>query len=365
MYKLLLFPLSLLYGFIISLRNFLYDSTIISSTSFEISTISIGNLSLGGTGKSPHLEYIIELLRNEFNIAVLSRGYKRKTKGFQIVKINTPYEEIGDEPKQFKLKFPRVKVFVSENRVEGIKKINEIDKNIDVILLDDAFQHRKLKPKISILLTEYNNPFYEDKFFPLGNLRDSKKEYHRANIIIVTKCPQNIKPIDRRIIISKINLLPFQSIYFTKINYDSIKPCFDNSNNLITIKQIKKEKYNILIVTGIAKHKYLLEYINTNINKQTKHLNFPDHNIYTKKNINTIAKLFSEMKNERKIIITTEKDAIKFKENKYIDSKLKQHIYYIPIKIDFLFDSKQEFNTKLYNYAKKNKSDYELHTGSN
>ena len=364
MFRWLLYPFSILYKIIIKIRNFLYDINLISSKEFNQTIITIGNLSVGGTGKTPHTEFLINLLKDSFNIAVLSRGYKRKSKGFVLADNSSTYKDIGDEPKQIYSKFPDTKVAVCINRIEGINKLLEIDKEIDIFLLDDAFQHRKLKPSFAILLTEYNNLFCDDYMLPFGRLRDSVSEYHRANIIIITKCPKKLTPIERRIVSKKINLLPYQVIYFTYIEYDVPTPLFKNTNNNFLTSKIKSN-LSILIISGIANSTPFVDYIKNNISKNITHLKFPDHFSYKKNSIKKIISTFAKIINKNKIIITTEKDAVRLQDNIHIDNELKNKIYYIPIRIRFLFNSKNEFNHNISKYVRKNKANYKLLTSKN
>ncbi len=357
--RLFLLPFALIYQSISWIRNFLYDNGIFKSTGFGISVISIGNLTVGGTGKTPHTEFLLKNLYKDFNVAMLSRGYKRKSKGFLLADNNSTFDDIGDEPKQIKMKCPKINVAVCNNRVEGVKKLLIHDENIDIIILDDAHQHRKINASINILLTDYNNLFIKDSFLPHGRLRDNISQYERANIIIVTKCSPELKPIDRRIISKDINLLPYQKIYFSYIKYGKITPVFKYHKN-----KINKET-QILLITGIANPKPLVEYLEQNISKHITHLDFPDHFSFDKKSIDNINNVFMELKSENKIIITTEKDAVRLRENTFLIDNVKKLLNYIPIEIDFLFETKESFNNQIINYVKKNKANQRLHTKTN
>ncbi len=354
----LLLPFSILYQIITWFRNFLYDNEILKSKEFDISVISIGNLTVGGTGKTPHTEYLIRLFSSIFNIAILSRGYKRKTKGFILVNSKSTYEDIGDEPKQMQMKFPKVKIAVCRKRTEGVTKLLNYDKNISTVILDDAHQHRKITPSLMILLTDYNNLFYNDSFMPYGKLRDNISQYKRANIIIITKCPLGLKPIERRIIAQDLNLMPYQTIFFTYIKYGKIKH----------IKKSKRAKVNsktkILLITGIANAKPLVEYLEKTT-KNIIHINFPDHFSFNKKSIEKINTTFNKIDTEDKIIITTEKDAVRLRNNNLLTLEVSNFLYYIPIEIDFLFQTKNEFNNQIINYVRKNKANYDLRTTKN
>jgi len=357
--RLLLLPFAFLYQTISWIRNFLYDNGIFKSTGFGISVISIGNLTVGGTGKTPHTEFLLKNLHKDFNIAMLSRGYKRKSKGFLLADENSSFADIGDEPKQIKMKCPKIKVAVCKSRVEGVKKLLNHDQNIDIIILDDAHQHRKIKAGINILLTDYNNLFIHDSFLPYGRLRDNKSQYERANIIIITKCSTDLKPIDRRIISTDINLLPYQKIFFSYIKYGEITPVFKFKKN-----KINKET-QILLITGIANSKPLIEYLEKNISKNITHFDFPDHFSFDKKSIQKINNGFMQIKSDNKIIITTEKDAVRFRENLLLNDNIKKFFNYIPIEIDFLFETKEGFNNQIINYVRKNKANQRLHSKTN
>ncbi|MDO8927442.1 MAG: tetraacyldisaccharide 4'-kinase, partial [Bacteroidota bacterium] len=228
MFKLLLYPLSAVYGLIVSMRNFMYDYKLFKSTEFEIPVISIGNITVGGTGKTPHTEYLVNLLQKQFQVTTISRGYKRKTKGYQEVEVDSLASNVGDEPLQIKTKFSDIQVIVDESRVHAIEKIQKQDaaKLPDIILLDDAFQHRSVSAGINILLIDFNRPIDKDQLMPVGRLREAKWEMRRANVIIYTKCPQEINAITRRIIMNEVNLRPYQNLFFTTMVYEPLTPVF-------------------------------------------------------------------------------------------------------------------------------------------
>jgi len=351
MLRKLLFPFSILYGFIVSVRNYLFDINILKSKEFDIPIISVGNITVGGTGKTPHVEYLISILKSEFKLAILSRGYKRKTKGFYIANSASKANEIGDEPAQINNKFEEVVVAVDEKRVNGISKLSE--KNIDVIILDDAYQHRYVKPGLSILLIDYNRPIHKDIILPAGNLRESKKGQTRADIIIVTKVPNNFKPIDIGLFSDKIKPNYNQKIFFTGFKYGYFKPVFFKNMQIPDDFVFNSNIYTILIVTAIAYPKPLIEYLKK-YSKDINNINFIDHSDYDSKRINKIFNIFENITNNKKIIITTEKDTVKIKENSNFNNILKQNMFYIPIEIDFI-KGKNEFDNQIINYVKKNK----------
>ncbi|MBE9467199.1 MAG: tetraacyldisaccharide 4'-kinase [Bacteroidetes bacterium] len=347
MFKWLLFPFSIIYGFFVSIRNRFFDYNFINSHEFELPVINVGNITVGGTGKTPHVEYLISLLKDQFNIATLSRGYKRKTKGFIIADDKSSAKKIGDEPKQIKSKFPEITVAVDADRVNGIKKIVKKIKP-SAIILDDAFQHRYVKPGLSILLIDYNKPIFEDNLLPYGRLRESYHEHKRADIIIVSKSPELISPLEKRIFSKNLNIFPFQQLFFTKIKYKDLKPVYNNKMSLSLIK-CKEENYSFLLVTGIANSKPLSKYLNE-FSENIQHIGFRDHHSFSKRNLEKIIKEFGKIKNEKKIIITTEKDAMRLGELKNADSFSKLPLFYLPIEIEFLNNEGDKFNKRIVDF---------------
>ncbi|MCK5027983.1 MAG: tetraacyldisaccharide 4'-kinase [Bacteroidales bacterium] len=355
-----LFPLSLLYGFIIYIRNRLFDYNLFKSNQFNIPLISVGNITVGGTGKTPHIEYLTNLLKSEFKVATLSRGYKRKSKGFILSTINSTDTEIGDEPKQIKQKFPDIDVAVDESRTRGINKLIQ-QKNPDVILLDDAFQHRKVNPGLSILLIDFSRPINKDFMLPFGNLREQEFEKRRAKIIIVTKSPNDLKPIERRIIFNEIKPYPFQHVFFTCFDYGKITPVFGNSEN--KIEDNISKNYEVLLVTGIANPKPLKKYILENISKNIHNLEYSDHYSFKDSDFKTITRKFKEIGSDNKIIITTEKDAMRLQKFSNIADNLKESFFYIPIQVKFLNNRTDNFNQQVIEYVRKNKEHSFLYPG--
>lgn len=347
-FKFLLFPFAIIYSIIANLRNFLFDKNIFKSKKFDqIKVITIGNLSVGGTGKTPHTEKVVSLLKNNNKIAVLSRGYKRKTKGFLYVNPNDNYLNTGDEPLQISQKFEDITVAVCENRRFGIDKIIK-DNNVKYIILDDGFQHRRVKPNISILLTEYNSPFFKDFFLPVGFLRDNRKEYKRADIIIVTKCSDNIKKEDIDSFTKKLNPKFNQKIFFSKIIYSELENLYN--------KNLKKEinrNTTILLLSGIAKTQYLYNYIKKHYSSDIINIEYSDHKNFTKQDIEKIISTYEKITNKNKIIITTEKDSIRLKKTD-INSEIQNIIFVQKIKIEFLFDTEKDFLQQISNFWTNN-----------
>jgi len=349
---LLLYPVSIIYRIVVNIRNTLFDLKILKSKEFDIPVISVGNITVGGTGKTPVTEYLVNLLRHKFNVAVLSRGYKRKTKGFYIADETSSVETIGDEPLQIKLKFPDIAVAVSEKRVKGIQKLLDSGLNIELVILDDAFQHRYVKPGLSILLVDFTQPFLKDYYLPYGRLRESPYERDRAEIIIVTKAPENIKPIDMRIMASDLTLKPYQTLYFSQIKYKGLMPVFENQLFSIDQDTIKRNNYSLLLVTGIGNPKPIEDYCNK-LCEDIHFLRFPDHHKYDDKDLKKIIKSFDSIDNNNKIIITTEKDALRIKNISSTKKEHKELFFYYPIEMKILNEEQTELNKRILSFVKK------------
>lgn len=332
----ILYPLSLLYGLITSVRNFLYNINLLKSIQFKTPIIVVGNLSVGGTGKTPQIEYLIRLLQNEYKVAVLSRGYKRKSKGFILADETVSAEIIGDEPYQYFKKFPNIVVCVDVDRINGIQQLEALENPPDIILLDDAFQHRKVKTRLNILLTPYNDLYVDDVMLPTGNLRENKFGAKRAQVIIVTKCPVNISENERIKISKKLNPSLNQQVFFTKIEYD------DELKGVSNLNLSDLEKTEILLVTGIANPMPLALYL-TSKKIKFKHLKYPDHYHFKESDIATISKEFKFLKSNKKIVLTTEKDYVR------IFAKL-PNLKYISIETKFV-DEKLVFDKLIKKYV--------------
>ncbi|MEA2041133.1 MAG: tetraacyldisaccharide 4'-kinase [Bacteroidota bacterium] len=346
---LILYPISLIYGFITKVRNTLYDIKIFKSQEFYVPIISIGNITVGGTGKTPMTEYLTEILKSQYKVAILSRGYKRKTKGFILADKNSTVEQIGDEPLQMKKKNPDITVAVGENRVSAIKKIMTNDPKISLIILDDAFQHRKIKPGLSILLIDYNRPLFKDYYLPYGRLRESRNELHRAHIILITKTPDTLKPIDMRIVSKNYKLKPYQTMYFSGIEYKKPEPVFTNKSGKANIERVNNSE--VLLITGIANPAPLIQYIEKENNTVT-HLKFKDHHNFSNKNIDKIIDTFDNIKGENKLIITTEKDALRLQKFSDMFSGIKTQFYFVPIGVKLINPEEDEFKIQINDYIK-------------
>lgn len=364
MLKILLYPFSLIYGLIVYIRNMLYDSNVFKSTEFEIPVISIGNITVGGTGKTPHTEYIVRLLKkHDVNVATLSRGYKRKTKGFFLVQETSDVQNVGDEPLQIKLKFQAATVAVDENRVHGIETLLKDKQNSpDVILLDDAFQHRKVTPGINILLIDYNRPIEEDHLLPMGRLRERAYQQRRANVIIYTKCPDEITPITRRIIMKSVNLRPYQSLYFTKMIYGAPQPVFPELAKETPV--FKNKNVNSIMLSGIANPSQFRNYLNSN-STLIDEIVFGDHHNFTNRDFKQIEQLFETHKSKNIFILTTEKDAVRLRFADNLSDEVKASLFYVPVEIKFLESEGKSFNKKIVGYVKDNRSNRRLHQRTN
>lgn len=342
--RIVLFPFSLIYGLIVVIRNLLFDKKIIRSAQFNLPIICVGNLSVGGTGKSPTVEYLIKTLIDQYKLATLSRGYKRKTKGYALATAGTTALEIGDEPMQFHSKFANVAVAVGEERVVAIPQLLHDRPETQVIILDDAFQHRSIIAGFNILLTECNNLFTRDFFLPTGDLRDQRSSYKRADIIIVTKCPSDFSTNDREKIIKEIKPLPHQKVFFSCIKYG------------IPYHIITKEERNIstaddvLLVCGIANPLPLKGFITEHARAYDQML-FSDHHIFTIDDLHKITEEYKQIENNQKFILTTEKDAVRLV--KFQQELQHVPLFVLPITINFLFGEASIFDNIVINFIKE------------
>jgi len=318
--KIFLYPFSLLYGLGISIRNGFYETEMLKGSKFNLPVISVGNLTVGGSGKTPHIEYLIVLLKEHLNVATLSRGYKRKTKGFRQVERKDNVSAAGDEPLQFKRKFPDIAVAVAESRNIGIPQFLHVQPNIQVILLDDAFQHRSVIPGLNILLTEYSKPFFADALMPAGRLRDNKSSYKRADVIIVSKCPDTIQEEERKNLIALIDpfhyLTPYQIFDFSK-------------------KLLPEPSASIILISAIASTDYLITHLEEEYD-EIINMKYEDHHYFTKVDLEQLVLTFNQIQNPNKYILTTEKDGIRLGEHYNYISQNNLPIYILPIKVAFL-----------------------------
>jgi tetraacyldisaccharide 4'-kinase len=351
---LFLYPLSILYRLITDIRNILYDTGILSSAKFSIPVICIGNITVGGTGKTPHTEYLIRLLRNEFKVAVLSRGYKRKSKGFMIVTPSSVARETGDEPLQIARKFPDIVTAVDKKRSNGIKTIMKDYPETDVIIMDDGFQHRSVKPGLSVILTDYTRLITRDHMMPYGRLRENRSNRKRADIIVISKTPEDISETTISEITDELKSHPVQKLFFTKTLYRELTPVFENvTSGISPISVSGKKKYGVVLVTGIAVPDPLLLFLEKQF-KEIIHLDFADHHFYNEKDIVKIQSSWKSLKSEEKLLITTEKDAVRLREFSNLEDPLKRAFYCIPVEVSFLKDDNHEFDNLIIDYVRKN-----------
>lgn len=347
-----LIPLSWLYGIGVGFRNQLFNIGLLKQHDYDIPIISVGNITVGGAGKTPHVEYLIRLLKDKVKVAVLSRGYKRKTHGYVLANDSSTVTDIGDEPYQMKQKYQDVHIAVDKKRVDGIAHITgDAETNdTDVILLDDAFQHRYVKPGINILLVDYHRLIIYDKLLPAGRLREPQSGKNRADIVIITKCPKDLKPMEFRVLTKAMNLYPYQSLYFTTIEYESLTPLFAKEKSTIE-KEALGDKH-VMLITGIASPKQIIIDLKPHVKEMTT-LAFSDHHQFKSKDIMKINETFNAIKGE-KIIVTTEKDATRLEQLEGLSEEVKQNLYVLPIKVKFMINQEEEFNDKIIDYVRKN-----------
>ncbi|HMP28350.1 MAG TPA: tetraacyldisaccharide 4'-kinase [Saprospiraceae bacterium] len=340
--KLLLWPFSLVYGISIGIRNALYEVDLLKSARFGLPIISIGNLSVGGAGKTPHVEYLINLLQPYINIGVLSRGYNRSSKGFRFVHQDDSALEAGDEPLMYAKKYQDVVVAVCESRATGIPEMVKRFADLETIILDDAFQHRSVLPDINMLLTSFDNLYINDCLLPMGRLREKKSSSERADIIIVTKVPLDLSYEEAMKIKTQIAPLDYQSVYFTKYRYGN-PYSFYETNRTLDLKKIRA----VILVTAIANTSYLMSYLDQ-FNADIKSLAYEDHRYFTEYDIKNIIDTYKSVSDEQgKIILTTEKDATRLAIHYNTLIKERINVFVLPITVDFLFNQKEDFNKEI------------------
>ena len=350
----ILYPFSLLYGLVIAIRNFLFDQGIIPSTRFKIPIISVGNLAVGGTGKTPHTEFILSILKDERKSAVLSRGYKRSTKGFKLADEKSDSLIIGDEPFQIFQKFPDVTVAVDEKRVHGVKKLQEIIPDLQLIVLDDAFQHRFIQAGLSILLTDYSNLYSRDLLLPAGTLREWKNGSKRADIIVVTKCPDDFTPIGMRLIETELKPETNQLLFFSRYIYDELLPVFpDLSSEEWTYNRLKENDASVLLVTGIVSPHSIVNQLDK-FTKNVETLFFPDHHAFLPKDFDLMSKVYEKFPTDEKILLVTQKDASRLISNPDFPQSLKSRTYTLPVRVEILHNQENLFIQKIKNYVVEN-----------
>lgn len=349
----LLFPLSLLYGLVVAVRNWLYDREILPSKEHDIPVICVGNLAVGGTGKTSHTEYLIGALKPHFRVAVLSRGYRRKSRGFRIVSANDSVAVAGDEPLQIALKFNDITVAVDSDRNNGISEIMRQRPDTEVIIMDDGFQHRSVTPGRSIILTEYSNLYINDTLLPAGRLREHSSGSRRADFILITKSPASVNPMEMRIIAKNIDKYPYQNIYFTALKYGAPLPVFPGSAKTVKSEEEMKEKQCYLI-TGIANPAPLIEYLG-GLTDRTVHFRYADHHDFTDGEVSEIMKKIATDSAQDYAIITTEKDAVRLRMLTGQPVEFIDRLCYIPVEAAFLNGDEEEFKNHIISYVRKNK----------
>lgn len=353
--NLVLLPCSKMYGFITFMRNQFFEWKILPQHSLDVPVIVVGNMAVGGTGKTPHTEYIVENLRHSFHIAVLSRGYKRKTKGFVLATPNSKPTDIGDESYQIYHKFKgKVTVAVCEDRVAGIKELIGLFPEINLIVLDDAFQHRYVKPTVSIVLTEFNRPLYKDKMLPYGRLREPLRGLHRANIVVASKCPENITDLDYSLFKKDLDLFPYQDIFFSRYVYQHLVPMFPDYSTSIPSPGWMDENDSILAIAGIENPRPFVRYLKSFLARVRVNV-FPDHHSFTRKDLSLIKERFQTMKGNTRILVTTEKDAVRMIANPHFPDELKPYSYYLPVKVEFISHGGLSFIETIQKYIRDNK----------
>lgn len=350
-----LYPAAGIYGLGVGLRNKFFEWGWLASESFDLPVICIGNLAVGGTGKTPHVEYLIRLLRDEgLNVATLSRGYRRKSKGYILADEGSNARRIGDEPCQMKRKFPDIRVAVDEDRRHGIRQLLEL-KNppVDVVLLDDAYQHRRVKAGLNIVLTDYHRLLCHDALLPAGRLREPAENMQRAQVVVVTKCPEDIKPIDFNIIAKELRLYPYQKLFFSGLRYGQPQPVFSPRAKASSRIKVLDGTEQVLLLTGISSPKPLLE----EMKRRAAHvelLAFGDHHDFSRKDLLLVEERFARLKGTRRLIVTTEKDAARLRNHPSLPEGLKPFVYMLPVEITILQNQQSIFNQTIIDYVRTN-----------
>ncbi|MBR5465541.1 MAG: tetraacyldisaccharide 4'-kinase [Alistipes sp.] len=347
MRDLLYVPLSLLYSMAVNFRHRLFDWGVLKSEKFDIPIICIGNITVGGTGKTPMAEMLIAYLKRTHCVALLSRGYGRRTKGYREVAVDAHYREVGDEPLQIKRKFPDTVVVVCEKRVEGIRRIREEHPEVNLIIMDDGFQHRYVQPKINVMMVDSTRPIQSDRMLPAGTLRDNPEQLYRAHYFMVTKCPEKMAPIDRRILRKVLVKYPYQRIYFTRFESFSPQPVFRDEADIVPLKQRGK----VIALSGIGNPKPFLSTLHENY-QVVEEVTLKDHHVYRVRDMQLLEELLKQ--HPGAVVVTTEKDAVKMGRKGKIPALVRQSLYYMPIDITFIEDSATDFLQKIEEDVRNN-----------
>ena len=348
-----LMPLSWLYGLVTDVRNTLFDWGVLPSETYDIPIINVGNLTVGGTGKTPHVEYLIRLLSGRYRVAVLSRGYRRKTRGYLLSTPASTVYDIGDEPWQIKQKFPDVYVAVDANRRRGIARLmnDEATRDVQIILLDDAFQHRYVKAGQNILLVDYGRLISDDCLLPAGDLRERPSASRRATTVIVTKCPQHIPAIGYRAVMLSLHLRPYQQLYFSTFAYGTMHRLWGEGT--LEPSALRKENTYVLLLAGIGNPQQMEQDVRRFAQHVTT-LTFPDHHYYSRSDADLIRRTLESLPKPH-IVVTTEKDAARLQQLKWLDKEVQQLVYVLPIEVDFMRDERNKFDKTILDYVCENK----------
>lgn len=357
----LLFPLSVLYGFITDLRNFFYNRGFLKSEAFDIPIICVGNITVGGTGKTPHTEYIARLLSKDFIVAILSRGYKRNSVGFKLGSDISTVDELGDEPFQMLNKLPEVTVAVDKDRIHGVKRLLILKPGTDVIILDDGYQHRRLKPGFTILLVDYSRPVSKDHMLPYGNLREHKKNIRRADLIIITKSPRDLPAEQKKLLRDELLSKRSRAIFFTSLKYEMPVSVFEN-NKKIYPEWNSFSTSGAVVITGIARPEPLIIHLKK-LFSEIKHLDYPDHHNFTDVDMQSCLSAFKELKTTLRYLITTEKDAVRLRNLSNMPVEIKDNLYFIPVSIQFHGHEKEQFDKLITDYVRENRRNDSLSSG--
>ena len=340
------FPLTMWYSIGVRFRNFLFNTGIKKQVAPQVTTIGVGNICAGGAGKTPHAEYLLKMVADQYRTVLLSRGYKRKSRGFQIDDGHHDANVLGDEPAMVAQKHPAVTVAVCEKRLEGIDRLLQMKEPPQVIILDDSYQHRYVKPTVNILLTEYDNPFFKDRIMPFGNLREHRSARRRANIIIVTKSPEKLNPIEKHTIIEDLKLQPYQKVFFSYIHYCEPMPLM--GGHPLPLNTLD----SVLLLTGIAHPESMCQYVQSQC--QIEPMRYADHHRYTASDLKHIRKSFDQLKGDRKVILTTEKDAVRLRELVGDSAMEGLPIYVLPIEVRIHQTDEYNFDKTIINSIKEN-----------
>lgn len=331
--KFLLKLLSYPYRMVVYIRHWMFDCGLLKSEKFDIPIICVGNITVGGTGKTPTAEMILAYMQQHYRVALLSRGYGRRTKGYMEVRTNSSYRDVGDEPLQIKLKFPDALVVVCEKRVEAIRRIQAEHPEINLIVMDDGFQHRYVDPRINVVIVDSTRPFYEDDFLPAGTLRDKVSSLDRAHYFIVTKCPADMQPLAQRMWRKELHKIAYQQVYFTRVVPTEAVALFPTHNTL-------KPGDQVVVMSGIGNPKAFVADVRKRYDVKAK-LNFPDHHVYSMADIERIVALLE--KYPQAMLLTTEKDSVKLRRSRRVPEIMRERLFYQPLKVEFLEGSDEDF----------------------